>query len=224
MKASIISRLLGLSVATVVAAATTAGCSGDPDEPSADPSGPRSTASASPYLPVPDGVELTPPGTHLEVGDHAVVAYKPRQDTVGALDIVVTALEETTIKKSFGAWQLSKEQERSTPYFVRAKVKNVGKSDLGGRPVPLYAVNDQNVLLEATPFASSFQACPSTPFPDKFEPGARAEVCLVYLALDHGTLDAVSFRPDETFDPIFWTGDIEKYQAPRPRKNDNKKR
>jgi hypothetical protein len=172
---------------------------------------------------VPDGVELTVPGTQLAVGDHAVVAYKPRQDQVGALDIDVTALERTSIAKTFAAWQLSDAQEKSNPYFVRATVENVGDTDLGGRPVPLYVVNDQNLLLEATPFASSFETCPSTPLPEKFGPGDRAKVCLVYLAPDHGDLVAVSFRPEETFNPITWTGDVEKYQPPKAGKKDQKK-
>ncbi len=221
------SRLLGLTAATVVAVGCLAGCSGsDSSDSSGDPSSPSGSsgsASATPYLPVPDGVELTPPGTHIELGDHATVAYKPRQDTVGALDINVTALEQTTIKQSFGAWKLTEAQQNSTPYFVRAKIKNVGDSDLGGRRVPLYAVNEKNVLLESTPFASSFEACPSTPFPKKFGPGAKTDVCLVYLAPDKGTLEAVSFRPEETFDPITWTGKIEKYQEPKPAKSGKKK-
>ena len=97
---------------------------------------------------------------------------------------------------------------------MRATIENVGDTDLGGRPVPLYVVNEDNLLLEPTPFASSFKPCPSTPFPEKFGPGDTADVCLVYLAPDKGDLVAVSFRPDETFNPITWTGEVVKYRAP----------
>ena len=219
------SRLVGTSLAVLLSATLLAGCSSDgSDAPAAGSSTPAAgSASATPYLPVPDGVTLTEPGSQLAVGDHAVVAYEPRQNLVGALDIAVTALEKTTIKDEFSAWQLSDEQKKSNPYFVRATVKNVGDTDLGGRSVPLYIVNDQNVLVEATPFASSFEACPSTPLPDKFGPGAKADVCLVYLAPDHGDLVAVSFRPEETFNPITWTGDVVKYQPPKPDKKAGKK-
>lgn len=200
----------------VVGALALAGCSGSDSsggDGSAGGTGP--TATGSPYLPVPDGVELTAPGSQLSVGDAAVVAYHPRQDQVGALDITVTDLERAPIK-AFSAWQLSDAQKKSNAYYVRADVENVGDTDLGGRPVPLYVVNDDNVLLEPTPFTSSFEPCPSTPFPKKFGPGADAKVCLVYLAPDHGQLEAVSFRPDETFNPITWTGDVAKYEAPKP--------
>jgi hypothetical protein len=212
-------------LALVVAGSLTlAGCSGSDSGGSAGKSAsPSGSTSASPYLPVPDGVTLTPQGTQLEVGDPAVVAYEPRQDEVGALDLTVTKLEKTTTKKTLSSWQLTDAQKASTPYFVHVTVENVGESDLGGRRVPLYVVNEDNLLLESTPFASSFKACPSTALPKPFGPGKTAKVCLVYLAPDHGKLEAVSFRPDEEFNPITWTGEVEKYVAPKPKKKPKKK-
>ena len=217
-------------VATAVAGALAlAGCSssddgGEPDADGTPTSASGSTegsgTSATPYLPVPDGVELTEQGSQLSVGDSAVVAYEPRQNLVGALDIQVNRLETTSIK-DFSAWQLSDAQQASTPFYVRARVENVGDTDLGGRPVPLYVVNEENVLLEPTPFASSYKPCPSTPLPEKFGPGDIARVCLVYLAPDQGDLVAVSFRPDEAFNPITWTGEVETYVPPK--KPDNTK-
>ena len=219
-------RPLGRAVlAAALLSTALAGCSDDDSpEPGAESSAPSASASSTPYLPVPEGVELTPQGTHLEVGDTGVVAYEPRQDLVGVLELTVTKIEQTTTKKTLSAWQLSPAQRKSTPYFVHVKAANVGESDLSNRPVPLYAVNEDNLLLEATPFASSFDPCPSTPFPKRFRPGATAEVCLVYLAPNRGSLEAVSFRPDETFDPIIWTGQIEKYVPPKPKKGKKKQR
>lgn len=216
-------RVPSLLVAALAGALTLAGCSGSDGGAEPDPGATSGRTAggapgATPYLPVPDGVELTEPGSQLAVDDHAVVAYRPRQDQVAALDIVVTKLEKTSIK-DFAAWQLSDAQQASTPYYVRARVENVGDTDLGGRPVPLYVVNEDNVLLESTPFASSFQPCPSTPFPEKFAPGDTARVCLVYLAPDHGDLVSVSFRPEETFNPITWSGDVTKYEAPKADKS-----
>ena len=220
--ASTTTRLLGTAALAVLLSASLLGCSGsDGSDGAGEGESASAAASATPYLPVPDGVTLTDQGTHLEVGDPAVVAYEPRQDEVGVLDLNVTKLQQTTVKRSLSGWQLTAAQKKATPYFVRVTVKNVGESDLGGRRVPLYGVNEDDLLLESTPFASSFEACPSTPLPDEFGPGAEADVCLVYLAPDHGTLEAVSFRPDETFDPITWTGEIEKYVPPKPKKKKN---
>jgi hypothetical protein len=209
-------RLLGASFLALVLATALVGCSGDGSDSDGGSAKASASASATPYLPVPDGVELTPQGEQLAVGDPAVVAYEPRQDEVGVLDLTVTKLERTTVRRSLSAWQLSPAQKKSTPYFVHVDVKNVGESDLGGRRVPLYVVNEDNLLLESTPFASSFTACPSTALPAKFGPGAAAQMCLVYLAPDAGTLEAVSFRPEETFDPILWTGEITRYVPPKP--------
>jgi hypothetical protein len=213
------------AVLAALVAASLVGCSGE-DDPDTSPESERPTpsASASPYLPVPEGVTLTPPGTHLSVGDSGVVAYEPRQDVVGVLDLNVTKIEQTTTKDTMSAWQLTPAQRASTPYFVHVSATNVGETDLGGRPVPLYAVNEDNLLLEATPFASSFAPCPSTPFPKPFGPAATADLCLVFLAPEQGTLEAVSFRPVETFDPIIWTGGIETYVAPKPEKPKKKKK
>ena len=56
-------------------------------------------------------------------------------------------------------------------------------------------------------------------------PGDRLKTCLVFLAPDKGTLDAVSFRPNQEFDPIRWTGEIvtPKPEPKKDRKNDRKK-
>ncbi len=209
-------RLVGLSVVAVLALS---GCSGE-DDPSSEPSATASvsgSASASvsaspaePYLPVPAGVTLTDPGTELSVGDDAVVAFEPRQKKVGVLDITVTKLEQTTFKKSFQGWKLDATTRRSTPYFVQVRVENVGDSELGRTPIPLYVVDGNNTLIEASTFASTFRPCPSKPLPQEFAPGDRTKACLVFLAPDQGELTSVTFRPTQQFNPITWIGEIEK--------------
>ncbi|HEU4812144.1 MAG TPA: hypothetical protein VFT00_08375 [Nocardioides sp.] len=220
--------MAGVSLAAVLALS---GCSGGSDDPastdSSSTSSPSSSSSAptseKPYLPVPDGVELTAQGSDLQVGDHAVVAYEPRQKQVGVLDIQVTRLEKTTFKESFAGWDIDDEKKKTNPYFVRATVKNVGDSDLGGLPVPLYIVDGNNRLVESSTFRSMFKPCPSTPLPDVFKAGDKAAVCLVFLSPDKGDLTAVSFRPTQEFDPITWTGELTSPKAEKPRKNRRKK-
>ena len=233
-------RALAGSLAALLSAAVLAGCSdsGDKDA-NTDPSTPASSsasgsgsgspsasASETPYLPVPEGVELTPEGTKLAVGDSAVVAYEPRQKVVGVLDIKVTKLVRTTFKESFEGWKLDGATKKATPYFVHATIKNIGQSNLGTlrpelRGIPLYIVDGTNTLIEPSTFASSFKPCPSTPLPDTFAPGKKVKACLVYLSPDHGRLVAVSFRPVEDFTPIVWTGDIEKVGEPKRGKGKN---
>jgi hypothetical protein len=224
-------RVLGLAVACALALS---GCSDDAagDDPqtaagsssastggSTSPSASGSPSTeATPYLPVRDGVELTAQGSELAVGDEAVVAFEPRQDQVGVLDIRVTRLEKTSFPESFSGWQLDPATRRTNPYFVHATVENVGGTDLGGRGVPLYIVDGRNTLIEASDFASTFKPCPSKALPDTFENGDRTKVCLVYLSPRHGELTAVSFRPTEEFDPIIWTGKVHKLDSDRKKK------
>lgn len=212
------------------------GCSDDSADPdgSADPGAAASSsatpssrpgsasASPTPYLPVPDAVELTPQGSELEVGEEAVVAYEPRQGKVGVLGIRVDRLERTTFKKSFKGWQLDAATRRTSPYFVRATITNEGETDLGGRPVPLYIVDGQNTLIEPSSFVSRFEPCPSAPLPRKFGTGAKTKACLVFLAPNEGDLTAVSFRPNQEFNPITWTGELKPVKA-GPGKSSGKK-
>ena len=170
---------------------------------------------------MPAGVELTAQGSKLEVGDTATVAYEVRQGVVGVLDIKVTRLEKTSFKKSFVGWDLDpSSRSKANPYFVRATVTNRGETDLGGRQVPLYIVDGTNTLLEATTFASAFKPCEPGTFPKKFRPGKKVKVCLVFLSPNKGDLTAVSFRPTQEFDPITWTGELQKPKPPKPDKDD----
>ena len=213
--------LVGLALASVLVLSA---CSGGDDDPKADETsgGTSTTASDEPYLPVPDGVELTEQGSELELGDTATVAYEPRQDEVAALEITVTRIDKASFKLFVG-WKLSPETKKTTPYFVHAKVKNVGDTDLGGRPVPVYGVDGTNKLIEASTFASTFKPCPSDPLPKKFRTGDSVKTCLVYLAPDRGELTAASFRPVEEFDPITWTGKITRPEALDKGKDDKEK-
>jgi len=206
-----------LLTASLAGTLLVAGCSDSGDtEGSGGDSPSNAGSSVEPYLPVPDGVELTTQGTELGLGEDATVAYEPRQGEVGALDITVTRLDKASFKM-FSGWKLSKETKSTQPYFVHAKIRNVGSTNLGDRRPPLYAVDGDNKLIESSTFASTFQPCPSANFPKKFKTGDTVSSCLVFLVPDRGDLDAVSFRPTEDFNPITWVGDL---TTPEPPKSD----
>lgn len=219
-------------VSALLALALLAGCSGESGDSGGDAGGGSDAsagesssaagASASPYLPVPDGVELTAQGSSLALGDTATLAWEPRQDTVGVIDLTVDRLERTTFKKSFAGFKITDETKSTSPFFVRVTVTNTGESDLGGRRIPLYAVDGENRLVDYSGFASAFAPCPSTDFPKPFAPGTSAEFCLVYLVPDRGELTAVSFRPTQEVNPITWTGELTEPQADGSAKGDGK--
>ncbi len=155
------------------------------------------------------GVALTDQGTELKVGQPAQVSWHPNQKTTGVMKVWVTKLQKVPMA-AFKDWQLDPATQRSTPFYVHATVRNLGKGPLSGVPVPLYVLDGHNTLLQASTFQAQFPACPSTPLPAKFTHGKKAAVCLVYFAPDHGKLVAVSFRPTQDFDAITWTGPLAK--------------
>jgi hypothetical protein len=199
-------------VSTLLGVALLAGCSGDDDSDGSSESDASAQASATPYLPVPDGVELTAQGSSLAVGDPATVAWLPSESFVGdgVIDLTVDRLEQTSFKQSFGGFKITEETKATSPYFVRVTITNTGDTDLGGQRIPLYAVDGENRLVDYSGFASKFAPCPSKDFPTSFAPGTSKEFCLVYLVPEKGELTAVSFRPTQEVNPITWTGELVK--------------
>ena len=212
-----------------------AGCSSDsspqttdsPQPPaSVTPSPSASPTPPPPYLKVPDGVELTPPGFALTVGERATVAWKlpvekPKKGNkkrkkakVAVVSIRVDAIESATLK-AFAGWDLKKEARQSNPFFVRVKILNLGETNLSGVRMPVYIVDGTNTLIPSSNFRGDFKPCANADLPKKFKPGKKAKVCLVFLSPDNGRLTAVSFRPIEQFNPITWTGETVAYVPPK---------
>ncbi len=205
-----------LALALLAAACGGGGEDATPPTPAPSTSG-AASAGASPepttapvqgYLPVPEGVTLSEAGTMLELGEPAVAAWEPRQDLVGVVEIEVTGIDETTVQASLAGFDLEGDQQRSTPYFVRARVTNVGDTDLGGRQVPLYLLNSRGVLVAPTGVARDFAACPGATLPAVFAPGDKSATCLIYLAPEGSELQAIMFRPPEGVVPLQWRGTV----------------
>jgi hypothetical protein len=178
-----------------------------PAETSADTGSATPSEDAEPYLPVPAGTELTPGGTELGLGDPATVAWSLKKD-VAVAELTVLRVERARIK-ALSEFKLDKRTRASTPYYVRARVANVGKTGLAGSLPPLYVEDEQGRLIAVTRFRSSFEPCSSTPLPKGLEPGKKFTGCWVYLVPeDGGRLSAVSYYPTEGVDPIDWTGKV----------------
>lgn len=205
-----------LSVVGIVALlAALAGCGSSEDGSSPSPSGPGSASSSA--SPSPTGPAITPEGTKLTVGSPATIEWKPKQSVQGIVRINVTQLQSTTYAQTFQGWKLNDDAKSRSPYFVRARVTNLGKTGLGGYAVPLYGVDAADNLVEASQFTSAFKPCQPGTLPKRFAPGASANVCLVVLVPDKGKLTGVSYRRDEDYDPITWTGKVTPYAPAAPK-------
>ena len=157
---------------------------------------------------MPDGVTLTKAGEELEFGQSATVAYEPNPQRSTVLELTVDSVRKGLIS-DLGNYVLDEKTRASTPYYVQVTVKNVGNGDVGRTPIPLWAVDTTDTLIQASSFTNSFTKCPSTPLPQSFAPAAETSTCLVYLVPGGGTLTGVSFRPVQAYAPILWTGTVE---------------
>jgi hypothetical protein len=167
---------------------------------------------------VPKGITLTPQGTSLGLGKAATVAWQPNQKIVGVIKMAVTRQRQVPIS-TFRDFRLDRSTRRSTAYFVDVKVRNVGHSNLSHVAVPLYLLNHNHTLLQASTFQAQFPPCPSRPLPAKFHHGKRAAVCLVYFVPKHGKLVAMSFRPSQDYDAITWHGPVDKPLKKHPKQH-----
>ncbi len=210
--------LTALLVPALVLSGALAGCGADSEKkPAAEPSVDLPTGNVD----VPEDITLTKAGTALQFGEAATVAYEPNTRRSSVLSIVVDSVRTGRIA-DFSAYQLDERTKKSVPYYVHVRVKNVGAGDLSRSPIPLYAVDTRNTLIQPSSFNNTFKRCPSTPLPADFSPGMATSACLVYLVPPGGTLVQMSFRPLQNFEPITWKGTIE--PAPKAKSKKSKKK
>ncbi|GAA3537730.1 hypothetical protein [Nocardioides daeguensis] len=205
-------RSVAVPVAALVAAAGLAGCGSDDPKgaKSAKPSATATSTAPASYLPVPDGVTLTAPGTQLGLGEEGVVAFERRQGEVGVLAVDVQRIERTSFQKSFAGWNVDAATAARTPYFVRVKVTNVGDVDLGGLRLDSVLWGDDGTTLEAPNYYKPRQlpVCSGEPLPTPFAADATAELCQVYFIAPSRSLENVSFPPFGGLDPVTWSGEL----------------
>lgn len=212
------SPLLRWSAVLLAASLALAGCGGQ-EKPTTKPTVTLPTGNVN----VPPGVELTKAGTDLKFGETATVAYEPNSQRNTVLQMTVNTATQGTIA-DLGSYVLDDRTKASTPYYVNVSVKNVGDGDVGQTPIPLWAVDDSDTLIQASSFTNAYTKCPSTPLPTTFAPNATVTACLVYLVPNHGKLTGISFRPLQAVAPIVWTGTVNPPATPAPTKKHKKKK
>jgi hypothetical protein len=216
------------ALVALVVAALMAGCSSDGSKSTGETGSGSDSGSTSPSAPAPSNyldvgkkITLTPAGTALKIGEKASAAWQLDAKRIAVVDLKVTKVEQVPIAK-LGAWVLDKGSRTSTPYYVHASVKNIGRSDLSQLPVPLYIALDEKRLVSPSSFESTFKPCPSVPLPKKFKPGKQVKACWVYLAPKGDKLKTVSFFTGPGFVPVTWAGKVTVVKD-KPKKKDKKK-
>lgn len=216
------SRLRPVRVPALLAASALllSACGGE----SVEDAGPDPTPTPTTSVEVPEGAEITPPGTQLAFGETATVAHETRVGGAkksSVLELTVDSAVQGSIK-DFSGFNLDDPYRKNAHYYyVRVTVKNAGEEDFGGAEVPLWGISGKNTLLPVVKFTSSFKKCPTETLPKSFAPDAEFKTCLVYLSPDKGTLEGISYRPTEEFVPIEWRGPVKTLPA-KPKKKDKK--
>ncbi|NYI43188.1 hypothetical protein BJ993_000268 [Nocardioides aromaticivorans] len=203
----------------LVVAGGLAGCGSDDGKDAGDkasPSPSESSTGPASYLPVPEGVTLTEPGTALALGEEGVIAFERRQDEIGVLSVVVERIERTSFQESFPGWNVDDTTAARTPYFVRLKVTNAGDTDLGGLRLDNVLWADDGNNLEAPNYytAAQLPACDGAALPTPFATAATAELCQVYFIAPAHSFESVSFPPYGGLDAVTWSGPISKVTKP----------
>ena len=200
-----------LTLARTAAVATVAvlglaGCSKGGDAGST----PSASSSPSPSttVSIPAGEALTEQGSTLGFGDSATVVFEATKNAGTVLKLTVESARQGSLSDFKGFILDDTYKKKASYFYVKVKVENVGKGDVGGVPVPLWGVNGDNTLLPAVNFTTTFPTCASRALPSSFGPGDSLDTCLVYLSPDKGSLESVSYRPSQEFNPITWKGTI----------------
>jgi hypothetical protein len=161
------------------------------------------------------GVDTTAPGSALELGDRATVAWRPTAGVQGVLELRVDAVREARTA-DFEGLVAPGAVEGARPYYVDVTVTNVGDADLGGLAVPLYLQDTSGTLGPPWGFQEPFAPCRSRPLPEEFGPGDSTGKCLVFFARAGSTYDAMAFAPSPDQEAITWTGEAAEVARERP--------
>lgn len=173
-----------------------AGCSGDQaTDLDATPSSP---------VPVPEGVELTEPGSTLEVGEAATAPYVSGGSRASVVTVRVTAIVRGT-SADLRSFSLTPAAARSTPWYVHTVMRDVGEGRLGRAPVPVYGYDTDSTYFPPADLHGGLDACPSRPPPADFGPGDTLRTCLVFFVPPPARLAAVQLRGVPDAEPISWS-------------------
>lgn len=157
---------------------------------------------------VPDGVELTPGGTDLDVGEPATVVLDLGGAASSAITVEVTEVATGTMR-DFRFFSLDEAARASTPHYVRATVTNEGPAGLGGVSLPLLAHSDADTVYPASEVVGTFEPCPTPTVPESFLAGSSADVCLVFLVPEGETLRTIDLQPGDPSDAVRWAAPAE---------------
>jgi len=194
-----------------------------PDEPPVSTSAPQSPApssSAAGNGGATTAGQLTPAGTHLSLGQQAIVGWDPGDTgkNVFRLELTVVSIEKGSIANDFRNVQLNAKEKASTPYYVTVKIKALSSnppSDNDDPAIALNGVDDRGQQQGEVTFFGHFARCDDPQAPRPFTAGKSFTACLTYLMPGGGSIKSMTWTegPHKTNDvtryfehPVVWGG------------------
>jgi hypothetical protein len=126
----------------------------------------------------------TPVGSILKIGKPATVTYS--NDSAPKVKGIVQVTPESIVKgsiKDFANITLTAAQKKSTPYYIKIRTKNVGKTDLSKTDPGRYlsGVDDRDQSQTPVIFFGNFDRCPDPVSAKSLKPGQSYEMCEAFL-------------------------------------------
>jgi len=164
--------------------------------------------------------KLTKPGTHLGLGQQAIVGWDPG-DTgkhVFKLQLTVVSIEKGSIARDFTNVRLNSKEKASTPYYVTVKIKALSSnppSDDDDPAIALNGIDDRGQQQGEVTFFGHFARCDDPQAPRPFTAGVAYTACLTYLMPGGGSIKSMTWTegPHKTNDvtpyfekPVVWGG------------------
>jgi hypothetical protein len=117
----------------------------------------------------------------------------------GTVQVTPLSIVKGSIK-DFANITLTGAQKTSTPYYVRVRAKNVGKTDLSKTDPARYldGVDDRSQSQTPVIFFGTFAKCPDPLAPAHLKPGQSYETCETFLIPKGGSIVGAVWI---TFDP-----------------------
>ena len=190
------------SAATSSAAATNAGATTT-----------AATSSAAASSSSGGGGATAAPGTSLKLGKAATVPFTTtlksgKNGPTYKLSVQVQSMDKGTLT-DFNGIQLDAAEKASTPYYVKAKITNLGPAKIDTESndpgIQIEGVDKTGETQQSVTFFGDFPKCDEKSAPNPMAAGSSFETCLTFLI--PGGITKVAYTGTESYidKPVTWS-------------------
>jgi len=152
------------------------------------------------------------PGAKFAVGQTATVAYKAASDfsdkpATQRVQVTVDSIVRGSLA-DFSGIKLDATQRAGTPFYVKARIKNVGPGDLAAGDnnpsVEIEGVDHTGQTEQGVSFIGDFPRCNEGSPPTPMTRGKSFDTCITFLVPGGITAAAYTGTSDYTNSPVTW--------------------